>query len=440
VKRPAQWKSSAVRRPAQWKGAARQWRGSRGCQSPNRVPQGKAEGFGGDAIPPKGSGVSPAIVASTTKKLSSWIKPLRIFYSKPYIHVLHVLTTFYALALDVQTTLRVVGLCKHFKLRLGRHVFNLPGEYHESDGQWCAIFSTFDLHMVCYNCPLSETWCCTSHLEYWCKDIWLLPIHQPCPAGHWVLAVILIFSRKFLLFDSFAAVALWRHEIDVSKDSFLFKCCINLFLSGDYASHHMAHSCVQQAGSSSACYYWTSAIWQFSFLFSPVFTRFLVSGNLGNLEWEYILQIVKGQVRIDFTRLNPQWKPALHHSAQSCKYIRQKGKSEMTLYNPQCWLWHHPWCWDPLLKILSFTSTRIFLCPQFSKFSPLTHVILTLLSFHFANHFLLPIHHVPPMFIPSPPSMSSLLVPLSLYLKVTMASGQCKCSSISVCYSPDCHG
>jgi len=31
-----------------------------------------------------------------------------------------------------------------------------------------------------------------------------------------------------------------------------------------------------------------SAIWQFSFRFSPVFTGFLVSGNLGNLEWEYI--------------------------------------------------------------------------------------------------------------------------------------------------------
>ena len=53
--------------------------------------------------------------------------------------------------------------------------------------------------------------------------------------------------------------------------------------------------------------YHTSAIWQFSFWFSPVFTGLLVSGNLGNLEWEYILQIVKGQVRIDFTRLNLAW-------------------------------------------------------------------------------------------------------------------------------------
>jgi len=52
---------------------------------------------------------------------------------------------------------------------------------------------------------------------------------------------------------------------------------------------------------STITWYNASAIWQFSFWFSPVFTSFLVSGNL---EWEYILQIVKGQVRIDFTRLN----------------------------------------------------------------------------------------------------------------------------------------
>jgi len=38
--------------------------------------------------------------------------------------------------------------------------------------------------------------------------------------------------------------------------------------------------------------------------FRLYFAATLVSGNLGNLEWEYILQIVKGQVRIDFTRLN----------------------------------------------------------------------------------------------------------------------------------------
>ena len=41
----------------------------------------------------------------------------------------------------------------------------------------------------------------------------------------------------------------------------------------------------------------TSAKWQFSFRFSPVFPVFWVPRNQGNLEREYILQLVKGQVR-----------------------------------------------------------------------------------------------------------------------------------------------
>ena len=98
-----------------------------------------------------------------------------------------------------------------------------PGEYHANDSERCAIFSTFDLHMARYNCPLSDTWRRTSYLEYWHKNVWLLPIHRARPAGHWVLAVILVFSRKIYLFDSFADVVPWRHEIGVS--SACFQCC-----------------------------------------------------------------------------------------------------------------------------------------------------------------------------------------------------------------------
>jgi len=43
---------------------------------PEKAPQAKAEGFGGDEIPPKGSGVSPAVVAGAAKNPSlSEIKP-----------------------------------------------------------------------------------------------------------------------------------------------------------------------------------------------------------------------------------------------------------------------------------------------------------------------------------------------------------------------------
>jgi len=146
--------------------------------------------------------------------------------------------------------------CINGTAALLQQMWTHPGEYHESDSRRCAIFSTFDLHMARYNCPISETWRRTSHLEYWRKDIWLLPIHRLRPAGHWVLAVILISSRKIYLFDSLAAVAPWRHEIGVSNDSFSFQHRINaFFLSGDYASHHAARSRVQQRGPSTASHY-----------------------------------------------------------------------------------------------------------------------------------------------------------------------------------------
>jgi len=102
VKRPTQWRGQCSRRVVQREGqhSEKVLLGSGGgpgdANPPKRVPQAKVEGFGGDAMPPKGSGVSPAITTGTAKKPSlPWIKPLHIFYSKPYIHI-HVLPTFYA--------------------------------------------------------------------------------------------------------------------------------------------------------------------------------------------------------------------------------------------------------------------------------------------------------------------------------------------------------
>ncbi|EDR02583.1 uncharacterized protein LACBIDRAFT_308183 [Laccaria bicolor S238N-H82] len=94
-----------------------------------------------------------------------------------------------------------------------QHWWSHPSDIHEADSQWCAIFSTFDLHMARYNCLDSEIWHQTRHLEFWRKDVWLLPIHQSCPTGHWVLAVILVSTGNILLFDSLADMAPWKWEI-----------------------------------------------------------------------------------------------------------------------------------------------------------------------------------------------------------------------------------
>ena len=115
-------------------------------------------------------------------------------------------------------------VCINSTAALLQHTWSCPGEYHEVDSRHCAIFSTFDLHMARYNCPLSEIWRRTSHLEFWHKDIWLLPIHRPRPAGHWVLAVILVSSGKIFLYDSFAEPAPWKHEIGVRHSYSQFIC------------------------------------------------------------------------------------------------------------------------------------------------------------------------------------------------------------------------
>ena len=66
-------------------------------------------------------------------------------------------------------------VCINSTAALLQHVWSRPSEFHEADSKRCAIFSTFDLHMVRYNCPLSEIWRRTRHLEFWRKDVWRLP-------------------------------------------------------------------------------------------------------------------------------------------------------------------------------------------------------------------------------------------------------------------------
>jgi hypothetical protein len=116
-------------------------------------------------------------------------------------------------------------VCINSTAALLQHIWSRPGEYHEVDSRRCAIFSTFDLHMARYNCPLSDIWRRTCHLEFWRKDIWLLPIHRPRPAGHWVLAIILVSSGKIFLYDSLAELAPWKHEIRVSQSYSQLICC-----------------------------------------------------------------------------------------------------------------------------------------------------------------------------------------------------------------------
>ncbi|KAG6849270.1 hypothetical protein H0H93_009877 [Arthromyces matolae] len=76
-----------------------------------------------------------------------------------------------------------------------------------------AIFSTFDLPLLQTPVADIDLWRRVHKTEYWAKRYWILPIHRPAPALHWVVCCILLESRRILLFDSLATKEAWVSEL-----------------------------------------------------------------------------------------------------------------------------------------------------------------------------------------------------------------------------------
>ncbi|KAG6849090.1 hypothetical protein H0H93_011358, partial [Arthromyces matolae] len=76
-----------------------------------------------------------------------------------------------------------------------------------------AIFNTFDLPLL--QTPITDVdlWRRVHKTEYWAKQFWILPIHRPAPALHWVVCCIVPGSRRILLFDSLAGKEAWVSEL-----------------------------------------------------------------------------------------------------------------------------------------------------------------------------------------------------------------------------------
>ncbi|KAF9469487.1 hypothetical protein BDZ94DRAFT_692 [Collybia nuda] len=100
------------------------------------------------------------------------------------------------------------GIAKYFHIMTSNP--SNPAHFHS---QKCALFSTYDLLMTRYNATDDEMWRRTRKVQYWTRDIWILPIHRSRPAEHWVQCTISMKTRELLLFDSFAEAFLWKHEI-----------------------------------------------------------------------------------------------------------------------------------------------------------------------------------------------------------------------------------
>ncbi|KAJ7109041.1 hypothetical protein C8R43DRAFT_905000 [Mycena crocata] len=76
----------------------------------------------------------------------------------------------------------------------------------------CALFSTLDLPRVQFNGNDDSLWRHTSHIRFWEKPIWLIPIHR-ATQQHWVLVVASIPDQRLLFFDSLGQEGGWRRDL-----------------------------------------------------------------------------------------------------------------------------------------------------------------------------------------------------------------------------------
>lgn len=83
---------------------------------------------------------------------------------------------------------------------------------HMDNAGRCAVFNSYMLNLA--QTGPDRLWSQSRRLEYWLKDIWLIPVHRPT-AQHWVLAVALPSQCRVLLFDSFADQEAWQMDVPV---------------------------------------------------------------------------------------------------------------------------------------------------------------------------------------------------------------------------------
>jgi Ulp1 family protease len=113
------------------------------------------------------------------------------------------------------STAMLNDVCINSTAALLQRLWSRPGDVSEDHSRRCAVFSTFDLLMARSEVPPRDMYRRTAKLDYWKKDIWILPIHRATPEKHWVMCVICIRSRELFLFDSLADSSPWKREISM---------------------------------------------------------------------------------------------------------------------------------------------------------------------------------------------------------------------------------
>ncbi|CAK5268969.1 unnamed protein product [Mycena citricolor] len=85
---------------------------------------------------------------------------------------------------------------------------------HHPAARRCALLSTYELPRMRSECSDDFLWSELEAMQYWERDLWILPIHR-ATQQHWVLAVACVSDRRIYFFDSLALRGGFRKELKV---------------------------------------------------------------------------------------------------------------------------------------------------------------------------------------------------------------------------------
>ena len=79
-----------------------------------------------------------------------------------------------------------------------------------------AVLTSYDLALIQCDASKDEIWRSARKSEFWCKELWIIPIHR-ARSQHWVLCIVNIKKQEILVYDSLAGPqSSWQDDIQVS--------------------------------------------------------------------------------------------------------------------------------------------------------------------------------------------------------------------------------
>jgi len=109
----------------------------------------------------------------------------------------------------------------------------------------CALFSSFAVNLARQdNSTEDQIWRHVSHVEFWLRHVWIIPIHFQ---NHWLLCVADIQQQELLCFDSFGDAAPWETSVlEVCSRYQALSICCSLSCTGCYPINWICYRCCSE--------------------------------------------------------------------------------------------------------------------------------------------------------------------------------------------------